>query len=314
MRKFWRLLTNHVRQDFHRGYYLAVFLFLLVGILGNYVFKFDQTVVDRAISWKRIAWQFALFVVAFYVPLFLLVAIKRPADLRLSRSFWLLSLTGLGLLALKTGFPYLSEVTRAIFPEPQVFSWAYRVCNNALGFVTGLVPLLLLHQLTRARSGFYGLSLKTWDARPYAWLLLLIVPLVTIASFEPGFQAYYPMYKPNQVAATLHWPTWVPPLVYELVYGLDFINVELLFRGFLVIGLSQYLGRNGVLLMACAYCFLHFGKPWGECVSSVFGGYLLGVLAFETRNIWGGILLHITLAWGMELAAYLQKMMQGTSV
>jgi hypothetical protein len=307
MRKFWRLLKQHLQSDFDRRYYLAVGLFLAVAVLANYVYRFDQTVVDRASGWYRVAWQVLVFAVAFYVPLTLLLTLKRPADVRLPRSFWLLSFVGICLLAFKTGFPYLSEVTRWLFPEPQIFSWAYRICNNTLGFATGLLPLFVLHQLSRSRTGFYGLTLRTWDGRPYLWLLILIIPLVTIASFEPGFQAYYPMYKANRVAEVMQWPSWVPPLAYELVYGLDFVNVELIFRGFFVIGLSQYLGRNSVLLMASVYCFLHFGKPWGECVSSIFGGYLLGVIAFETRNIWGGILLHITLAWGMELAAYLQK-------
>lgn len=308
MRKFWRLLRVHVLLDFHRDYYLAVAVFLLASVFANYFFDFDRHVVDRASGVQKVGWQLLVFGVGFYIPLLLLVKIKRPHDLQLTPAFGWLSLSGMLILAIKTGFPYLSNVTRWLSPDPQIFTWAYRVCNNLLGFATVLFPLIVLHRITRARSGLYGLSLKTFDARPYAWLLLLIIPLVSIASFEPGFQAYYPMYKTNRVAEIMDWPAWLPATIFELVYGLDFINVELLFRGFLVIGLSQYLGRNSVLLMACAYCFLHFGKPWGECVSSIFGGYLLGVIAFETRNIWGGILLHITLAWGMELAAYLQKL------
>lgn len=308
MRKFWRLLREHIQLDFHLTYYLAVALFLLTCIAANYFFDFDHQVVDRATGFKKVAWQFLVFSAGFFVPLLLLLVIKRPQDLQLTKAFWWLSLTGIIILAIKTGFPYLSEVTRLVFPEPQIFTWAYRVCNNLLGFATGLLPLLALHQISRSRTGLYGLSFKTFDPRPYTWLLLLIIPLVSVASFEPGFQAYYPMYKTNRVAEIMNWPPWLPMLIYESVYGLDFINVELLFRGFLVIGLTQYLGRNGILLMACAYCFLHFGKPLGECISSIFGGYLLGVIAFETRNVWGGILLHITLAWGMELAAYFQKL------
>lgn len=308
MRKFRHLLQAHIRQDFHPAYYLAVALFLAVTIGANYFFLIDQQVIDRAGRWERVALQFLVFAVGFYLPLGLLLRIRRPADVRLPPAFWLLSLTGVLLMVLKTDFPLLTACTRWLFPHPQIFTWAYRVCNNLLGFATGLLPLALLHHISRSHSGFYGLSWKTFDARPYGWLLLLIIPLVAIASFEPAFLAYYPMYKPNPVAAVMGWPSWVPPLAYEFFYGLDFINVELLFRGFLVIGLGHYLGRHGILLMACAYCFLHFGKPWGECVSSIFGGYLLGVIAFETRNIWGGILLHITLAWGMELAAYLQKL------
>jgi membrane protease YdiL (CAAX protease family) len=57
--------------------------------------------------------------------------------------------------------------------------------------------------------------------------------------------------------------------------------------------------------MVAAYAVLHFGKPVGETISAVFGGYLLGVLAFYSKNIWGGALVHVTLAGCVELFAYL---------
>ncbi len=75
---------------------------------------------------------------------------------------------------------------------------------------------------------------------------------------------------------------------YEFFYGMDFFNLELLFRGFLVIGLSQVLGKDAIIPMVTTYCFLHFGKPVGEQISSIVGGYILGVIAFYTRGIWGG--------------------------
>jgi hypothetical protein len=58
------------------------------------------------------------------------------------------------------------------------------------------------------------------------------------------------------------------------------------------------------------YCTLHFGKPMGEAVSSVFGGYILGVVAYETRSIWGGVIVHIGIAWMMEIIAFAQKSLQ----
>ena len=94
---------------------------------------------------------------------------------------------------------------------------------------------------------------------------------------------------------------------YELAYGLDFVTVEFLFRGFMVIGMIGVLGRQAVLPMAVTYCFLHFGKPAGEAISSVFGGYILGVIALETRSIWGGIIVHAGIAWMMEIIAYVQE-------
>ena len=54
-------------------------------------------------------------------------------------------------------------------------------------------------------------------------------------------------------------------------------------------------------------CFLHFGKPAGEAISSIFGGYILGILAFRSRNIYGGLIAHLGVAWGMDWLAFLNK-------
>ena len=96
-------------------------------------------------------------------------------------------------------------------------------------------------------------------------------------------------------------------LVFEFFYAFDFIIVELLFRGFFIIGLAHILGKSALLPMVTMYAFLHFGKPLGETIGSVFGGYILGIMAFKTKNIWGGVILHIGIALLMELAAFIQK-------
>jgi len=98
---------------------------------------------------------------------------------------------------------------------------------------------------------------------------------------------------------------WVTAGIYELFYGFDFLSVELFFRGFLVIALSRFVGKDAILPMVAVYCFLHFGKPAGEAISSIFGGYILGILAYSSRNIYGGLIAHLGVAWGMELMAYL---------
>ena len=117
------------------------------------------------------------------------------------------------------------------------------------------------------------------------------------------------MYKSSGAHLYLHVPEWVTVAIYEIAYGLDFITVELLFRGFLVIGMIQIMGSKAVLAMAVVYCYLHFGKPLGEAVGSIAGGYILGVIALETRSIWGGIIVHLVIAWLMEVIAYLQRIL-----
>jgi hypothetical protein len=150
-----------------------------------------------------------------------------------------------------------------------------------------------------------GLTTRGFDARPYFGLLLLLVPMVALAATRPDFLHVYPKVKNVAFINGYTSPVWPWKLGYELSYGLDFLSIELFFRGLLVIGLIRYAGEQAILPMAAFYCTIHFGKPLGECISSFFGGMVLGVLAYRTRSILGGLIVHLGLAWMMELGGWL---------
>ena len=71
--------------------------------------------------------------------------------------------------------------------------------------------------------------------------------------------------------------------------------------------MEKYLGEKVVIPMEMVYCTLHFGKPMMETVSSIFGGFILGVIALRTRSVYGGVWVHIFIALGMDLLAFLQE-------
>ncbi len=180
---------------------------------------------------------------------------------------------------------------------------------NCVGFVIVFLPLLLFRLFAKeSQPEFFGLRPKGFNVKPYFILLLIMLPIIIMVSFEKSFADYYPTYHNHAIspASVVNWPAFFPAIIYEFFYGADFLNVELLFRGFMVIGLSKILGKEAVMPMVVTYCFLHFGKPVGEAISAMVGGYILGVIALETRSIWGGVIVHVGIAWMMELVAYLQ--------
>jgi hypothetical protein len=150
-----------------------------------------------------------------------------------------------------------------------------------------------------------GLTVKGFNARPYFLLLALLVPLIILASTQPDFLRFYPKVKNIAFINGYATPVWPWKLGYELSYGLDFLSIELFFRGLLVVGLVRMAGPQAILPMAAFYCTIHFGKPLGECISSFFGGLVLGVLAYRTRSILGGLIVHLGLAWMMEIGGWL---------
>ncbi|MBK7409540.1 MAG: CPBP family intramembrane metalloprotease [Saprospirales bacterium] len=226
------------------------------------------------------------------------------------RNFWIKS--GLGFLILCTyrAFPYLDVVAHWVPRELSVFM--LRIVKYTLGWTIAAIPLFLIYLAYDRHSGngFYGLKFRKVNFRPYAAMLLVVGPLAFFASFTESFLKTYPKYKPDQgvlFADFMGLPDWGGLLFFEIAYLSTFLFVELFFRGFLIIGLDKYLKTDVVLPMAATYAIFHFGKPLGETISSVFGGYLLGIFALKGRNIWGGVFIHMGIAFFMELFAYLQK-------
>jgi hypothetical protein len=150
-----------------------------------------------------------------------------------------------------------------------------------------------------------GLTARNFNARPYFGLLALMIPVIALASTQHDFLLVYPKVRNVAFIDGYAHPAWPWKLLYELSYGLDFLGIELFFRGLLVVAVVRYIGEYAVLPMAAFYCTIHFGKPLGECISSYFGGLILGVLAARTRSIYGGLIVHLGLAWLMEFGGWI---------
>lgn len=162
--------------------------------------------------------------------------------------------------------------------------------------------LLVIHRLINRREPFYGLTLNGFSPKPYVIMLLLMVPLIAAASALPDFQRMYP--RMNNVEYLLQPDRGWHKLLYQLSYGSDFLSIELFFRGFLVLAFARFAGQGAILPMAIFYCTIHFGKPLGECISSYFGGIILGVVSYHTRSVVGGFAVHVGIAWLMEAGGY----------
>lgn len=309
MRKIWLYLSLHLREDFSKSYYAAVAILLTLLLLLNYRYNIEDDILESFKGLAKFTAYFLFYGLTYYFVLLLLV-LTAPSRFTFFRStaFWIYSLAGLSILSLDSSMPFLQDLIYDNLPS-KITYWAYKVAVNGISFITVLLPLLLFYYFSdKKEKHLYGLNNQHTDLTVYWTLLLLMLPLLVSASFLEGFQRQYPMYKSNAAYLYLNIPEWTTVLSYELAYGLDFITVELLFRGFFVIGMIKVLGRNAILPMAVVYCLLHFGKPAGEAISSIAGGYILGIIAYETKSIWGGIIIHMGIAWLMEIIAFVQKL------
>ena len=305
MRLLYRYLRDQLKADFRANLYVTTAVFLAVCIGVNYYFDLEDSYIDAYRGqYKRVVLYFLLYAFAYYCAVGLWTHFHQRPDIWRRRDFWVYSLFGLSVYALYAGFYGFSDWSRQLFGG-QIFFFAFYCLRNLHSLLTAVLPLLLFYWLVEKDSnGFYGLAPKWQGLQIYFLLLACMAPLILFASFQPSFLQTYPTYRDTNANEFFGVPEWVTAVVYELAYGWDFVPTELFFRGFLVIGMAKILGRGTVLPMAVTYAFIHFGKPVGETISSVFGGYILGVIALQTRSIWGGIIVHVGIAWLMELAAF----------
>jgi hypothetical protein len=249
--------------------------------------------------------HFILFLFAFIVPHFLLYL--RNNDITEMPAGYIIALIAApAIFALKMGMK--SDWNFSIDPGwnnywSHIFYWPIRVLILTL-------ILFVFWRIYHRRQPFYGLTIRKFTLTPYLWMLVVMLPLITLASTQPDFQRMYPKLDnilplPNDAT-----PAWYYKLLFELSYGSDFFAIELFFRGFLVIGFVKWVGKDAILPMAVFYCTIHFGKPMGECISSFFGGLLLGIVSYHTRSIYGGLIVHLGIAWLMELGGYLGNMLK----
>ncbi len=303
-------------KEFHREYfrwplYLTVALLITAMLTVNYTLNFKLIYINALLGtgWHWLAivsWQGIPFLAVCGI--LYLFNIKR--EWLTSSHFWLKFLVGFGLLALnQSRLPY--QVLKQYMSGVDLY-FVYKCVNWALSLFIIVIPLMVLsHWLEKDQQlKNYSLNFKKFDARPYFTLLSIGFIFIGIGSFFGDIQAYYPrfMHSRGSEFAQLHqFPAWVATVIYELCYASDFMSVELFYRGFLIFAFSKWLGGYAVLAMVSTYCVLHFGKPQPEAISSIFGGYLLGIIAYYTRNIWGGVIIHIGIAMAMELFGYWQR-------
>ncbi len=284
--------TIDKRILFLSSIFTACFIFI------NYYFKLNNR-ISTLDEWQQYASWYGIFFIAFSFAYFLLVYFKRSLIFNNS-SFLLLLLVAPLLFAWKMA---------ASIDFIQSGNELYNNYWNKLIYwpfksIVMLSALFIVWKVFDEKQKFYGLTLQKFVAKPYLIMLFIMIPLITAASSQPDFLAMYPKLKTVEFLTGEQNSGWYK-LLYELSYGSDFFTIELFFRGFVVLAFSKWVGKDAILPMAIFYCTIHFGKPLGECISSFFGGIILGVIIFHTRTIFGGLMVHLGIAWLMELGGYL---------
>lgn len=309
MKKIVGYLKAYVKEYFNWGLYIYITLFLATAIYLNYTFKFEKTYINQIQqSHTRRFFAYLLFYGVTYFAIAIPQAYFVKVNYLKKRDFWIRSVIFLLAVCVFRGFwQYRDWISAMKFnAHEQIF--LFKVVGRAKSLITTLVILLIfwLWADRKQMKHFYGLTTRGFSPGPYVLMLLIMLPLLIWASFQPAFLKTYPQFKPWALQAVFGLTKWQMFGIYEIVYSADFVMVELFFRGALVIGLASVMKNHSIVPMIILYCFLHFEKPMAEAIGSVFGGYILGIIALRTRSIFGGVCIHLGVALLMDALAIVQ--------
>lgn len=337
MKEIVGYLRSHLQEDFKPGYYafMAIFLAFIVWlnfwgfaqhilpILAPHSAYSKKTTIEGWVyiqyadnTFKLLLGYLVFYGTPYLVAVFAHVIAHRDRQLLQKREFWVRVFVALFIISFDASMRLYRFIDIDAFTDYWFgphnnadYYWVRKCIANissifAIGGLTFMV--WLAWDRRRGMKSMYGLTWRNFHWQPYAIMMGMMAVLVGAASFLEHFTSYYPTLKPHRIAEISVVPREWAIAIYQTLYGLDFIWTEVSFRGFMILGLAMVAGRAAVMPMATVYCVRHFAKPAGEAISSIFGGFILGVIALRSRNIMGGIWIHMGVALLMDLTAWLQ--------
>ncbi|HTP02868.1 MAG TPA: CPBP family intramembrane glutamic endopeptidase [Anaerolineales bacterium] len=141
-----------------------------------------------------------------------------------------------------------------------------------------VVPLLIVLLIFRESPAAYGFRLGNWKTGLLLTLagILIGAPIVWFSSRGGAMHAYYA----SQLSG-LPWNTLF-----------DLFGWEFFFRGFMLFAYARRYGPDAIWLQAVPFALAHIGKPEIETLSTIFGGFLFGWIAWRTRSFLYAFLIH----------------------
>lgn len=142
-----------------------------------------------------------------------------------------------------------------------------------------MVPLVIIFVIYRESPRQYGFTLGDWKAGITTTVIgiLLMAPILWIlGNGDASIREYYKSYRNG-----LPWWTF-----------LDLVGWEFFFRGWILFGYARKFGPEALWLQAVPFALAHIGKPEVETLSTIFGVFAFGWVAYRTKSFIWPFLIH----------------------
>jgi uncharacterized protein len=146
-------------------------------------------------------------------------------------------------------------------------------------FLYFIIPMFIIVVVFRESPKNYGFTFGDWKAG-------LIISISVIVLFTPVLW----MVGRNVVSLQRYYKTMVTGLPWNTLF--DLFGWEFFFRGWLFFGYARKFGTDALWLQAVPFALAHVGKPELETLSTIFGGFVFGWIAWRTRSFIYPLLIH----------------------
>lgn len=146
-------------------------------------------------------------------------------------------------------------------------------------FLYLIIPLLIIVVFFRENPREYGFSFGEWKlGLIYTGLgILFMAPIIYFLGHgDASMKEYYERLLPG-----LPWTTFI-----------DLIGWEFFFRGWILFSYARKFGPEALWLQAVPFAMAHISKPEIETLSTIFGGFAFGWIAWRTKSFVWPLLIH----------------------
>ncbi len=142
-----------------------------------------------------------------------------------------------------------------------------------------VIPLGITILIFRDSPVNFGFTIGDWKTGLLLTILgiALMTPIIWyLGTRQSGMQNYY-----NISQEGLIWKK-----------GLEIFGWEYIFRGWILFGYAKKYGTDALWIQAVPFAIAHLGKPEVETLSTIFGGFAFGWVAWRTKSFLYPFLIH----------------------
>jgi len=142
-----------------------------------------------------------------------------------------------------------------------------------------LIPIGITLLVFREKPVNYGFTVGDWKTGLLLTFLgiLFMTPIIWyLGTREIGMQGYYQFTQDGLI--------WKK--------ALELFGWEYIFRGWILFGYARKYGSDALWIQAVPFAIAHLGKPDIETLSTIFGGFAFGWVAWRTGSFLYSFLIH----------------------